>query len=79
MRKVPRSTHQLLAQTLAWLMTLLEDLDQPDVIRDCVEMMVLCAPTLLWLVPPRPDGATKLLPHSRFKLIKERCHRWPLG
>ena len=71
MRKLPRSTHQLLAQTLDWLVKLIEDLDgldQPDVIRDCAELLVLCAPLLLWPVPPRPDGAQKLLPHSRVKL-----------
>ena len=74
MRKLPRSTHQLLAQTLDWLVKLVEDLDQPDVVRDTAELLVLCAPTLLWPVPARPDGAQKLLPHSRVKSIKARCH-----
>ena len=83
-RKIPRSAHQLLAQTLEWLVTLIEDLDQPDVIRDCAEfkLMVLCAecaPLLLWPVPPRCDGAEKLLPHSRVKLIKTRCHLMATG
>ena len=60
MRKLPRSTHQLLAQTLDWLVKLIEDLDQPDVLRDTAELLVLCAPTLLWPVLERPDGAQKL-------------------
>ena len=61
MRKLPRSTHQLLARTLDWLVKIVEDLDQPDVVRDTAELLVLCAPTSALASPCSAGWSTATL------------------
>ena len=69
---LPNSVVHEVTSTLLWLHKVRMANDTPIAVSQVAEVFLICAPRLLWPLPLREKGQTRLAPHSRPRVILQR-------
>ena len=77
-RNIPKSSLQLVTQTLATLWTCANNGQLGPNQRQMSQLLILLAPAWLWPEPPKP-AQKRLPPQARPKLIKEQARHFAAG